>query len=245
MSGVLEHGDLHVLYRPAVDQDEPKGLVDVADLHLVLVPRDGSTLRLLTIGRKRLPDPQGAQDEPDRFWGYVAAVTEDRDELAEILGPSEYETKTRGRRRRPGCRPVAVGSYDLRRRGRDTVLVVVFQRPDDRADVQDELNVPDEATYVVTVKNPEAGSPPDAGLDDRRRADLPQELRDRFEGRRWTAVDPPAFLDHEGVELLFIGAGTEAEGAWEDDQDAPDPYEQLRLDRGEHPTEPLVDGSWA
>lgn len=239
---VLEHGDLHVLYRPAVDEDDPSGPVDVADLHLVLVPSDGSTLRLLTIGRKRLPDPS---DRQDRFWGYVAAVTEDRQAMAGILGPSEYDTETRGRRRRPGCRPVAVGAYDLRRRGRDTRLVVVFDRPDDRAEVQRDLNVPSEATYVVSVKNPEAGSPPDAGLGDERRAELPDELQDRFGDRRWTAVDPPGFLDHEGVEVLFIGADPEAEGSWEEDQELPDPYEQLRLDRGQHPEEPLLEGAWA
>lgn len=242
MARVLENGDLHVLYRPAVDEEDPAGLVDVADVHLVLVPRDGGTSRLLTIGRKRLPDPG---DEQDRFWGYVSAVTDDRDALAQILGPSEYETATRGVRRRPGCRPAAVGSYDLRRRGRDTVLVVVFERPDERAEVQQALNIPAEATYVVSVKNPDAGSPPDAGLEDRRQADLPDDLRERFGGRRWVAVDPPRFLDHEGVEVLFIGARPDAEGSWEQDQETADPYEQLRLDAEEHPREPLVEGAWA
>lgn len=244
MTGVLEQGDLHVLYRPAVEEDDPSGLVDVADLHLVLVPREDHPARLVTVGRKRLP----TVDERDRFWGYVSAVPEDRDQLAEILGPDTYETQTRGRRRRPACRPAATGVYDLRRRGRDTRLAVVFDDADGdpaAGEVQDALNVPPEATYVVTVKNPEAGSPDGAGLDDDRQADLPGELRDRFEGRRWIAVDPSAFLDHEGVELLFIGAEEEAEGLWDDDADAADVYAQLRLDREQHPPQPLLEGSWA
>lgn len=241
MTGVLEQGDLHVLYRPAVEEEDPSGLVDVADLHLVLIPRDGGDARLVTVGRKRLPDV----DETDRFWGYVAAVPRDREALAEILGPDTYDTQTRGRRRRPACRPAATGVYDLRRRGRDTRLAVVFDEPEGNGEVQDALNVPREATYVVSVKNPDAGSPPGAGLGDTRQADLPEGLRDRFGGRRWIAVDPPTFLDHEGVELLFIGAEEDAEGLWDDDTEPGDPYEQLRLDRAQHPAEPLHEGSWA
>jgi hypothetical protein len=31
-------------------------------------------------------------------------------------------------------------------------------------------------------------------------------MQDRFRGRRFTSVNPPDFLDHEGIELLLIGA---------------------------------------
>ena len=36
---------------------------------------------------------------------------------------------------------------------------------------------------------------------------LPSHLRERFHGRRFVPVDPPAFLDQEGAEIILIGAG--------------------------------------
>lgn len=241
MTGVLEQGDLHVLYRPAVGEHEPSGIVDVADLHLVMVPEGSRTRRLLTVGKKRLPR---ADDEHERFWGYVAGVTDDADELARELGEQRYDTETRGRQVRPACRPAAAGRYDLRRRARDTVLTFVLDQPEDRGTVQEELRIPDEASFVLAVKNPEAGSPPGVGLGDERGPELPDPLEDRFEGRRWAPADPPALLDHPGVELLFIGATGDVGELWTESADAGDPSEQLRLRAEEHPVEPLVEGGW-
>lgn len=245
MARILERGELHLLYRPAVDTADPEGLFDVADLHLVLRPRDRDVHRLMTVGKKRLPDP--GRDE--RFWAYVDRVGHDRRELSAELGRHRYETRTRGEREQPAVRPVGEAVYAVARVGRHTELAYVRSRPAETGDVQARVGFRDEASFVLAVKNPRSSSPPDAALPDDRGADLPDELLDRFEGRRWTAVDPPRFLDHPGTELLLIGATTDL-----DDRDIDidlDPeateevHEALRLDRGEHPVEPLVEGSWA
>jgi hypothetical protein len=67
-----------------------------------------------------------------------------------------------------------------------------------------------EASYVVTVKNPRAPSPPGVGLRDPGRATLPADLQGRFRDRRFAPLDPPGFLDQRGVEILLIGAAHDA-----------------------------------
>lgn len=55
--------------------------------------------RLVTIGKKRLPDPENLGSTSRRkviFWATVTALGDDLDELRSGLGPKTYETKTRG-----------------------------------------------------------------------------------------------------------------------------------------------------
>ncbi len=242
MAEVLERGEAYFLYRPAVDVASPDGLFDVADLHLVLRPRERDLYRLLTVGRKRLPDSEA---DGERFWGYVAFVTDDPRALAEVLGPQTYATETLGERTRPGVRPAGAGVYALLRRGRHTDLAYVLDLPEEPGRVQEALNIAPEGSVTLAVKNPRAASPPDVGLGEHGLAEFPSDLQERFEGRRWLAVDPPSFLDHRGAELLLVGRSGDADVDLEAD-DAPDDARevlaQLRLDRR---TVPLREGEWA
>jgi len=53
--------------------------------------------RLVSIGKKRLPDPSGpGSGRKETFWGTVTAVGDDLASLEKGLGRKEYETKTRG-----------------------------------------------------------------------------------------------------------------------------------------------------
>jgi hypothetical protein len=71
--------------------------------------------------------------------------------------------------------------------------------------VQEELNIEEQGSFVVTVKNPEAPSPPGVGFAPRQKVDFPAELQRRFRGRRFAEVSPE-FLDHGGAELVMVGA---------------------------------------
>ena len=55
------------------------------------------------------------------------------------------------------------------------------------------------------MKNPEAASPPQAGLG-KQKAKYPEYLQETFHGRRFISTDPVEFLDYDGSELLLIGA---------------------------------------
>ncbi len=242
----LERGDIHFLYTPAVEEEQPSGLVDVQNFHLALIPDGDGPARLLVVGRKRLPEV----GETERLWGFVQVVG-DEEALRERLTPEEYTTATRGRRHQPGARSAGAGRYALVARGRDTLLAYALAAPDEPGEVQQELNIAPEARYVLAVKNPTAGSPPEAGLAPEQQVEFPDHLQERFEGRRWLAADPPAFLDYEGAEILLIGAAEDVdvgggpEGTPDLDPDRVDDlYRRLRLDREEHPATPLIEGGW-
>src|SRR4051812_46552475 len=94
-SPVLERGDLFFFYRPDVDETSPSGLLDVRRFHLVLRPEGKETLRLVTVGRKKLPE---ATDEGRSHWAFVDRVFRTPDELREALSGATYETETLGER---------------------------------------------------------------------------------------------------------------------------------------------------
>lgn len=240
----LETGHIHFLYRPVVEEEDPEGLVDVQQFEVVLHPQDREHFRRLIIGRKRLPEV----DETEALWGFVDLVTGDADELRDAVAAEEYETATRGRRHQPAARPAGEGSYAIVRRGRDTYLAYELALPDEPGEVQDALRVEHDARLVLSVKNPEVGSPPEAGLPERSQVELPEDLRERFDGRRWIAADPVRFLDHEGIELLLIGAEHDPELEGErpplDDVDEQELADLLEVQERDHPVEPLLEGTW-
>jgi hypothetical protein len=60
------------------------------------------------------------------------------------------------------------------------------------------------AGYIIAVKNPDVRVP---GFPEREEAaHFPRNLLAKFDGRRWIPVDDPSLLDHEGVEIMLLGA---------------------------------------
>jgi hypothetical protein len=207
MTRVLERGDVLFFYRPRVGIEEVRSLGDVARFFFVLAPDGGRAERLVVVGRKRLPDPS----RHERAWALVAEVVERSDELREELAPRLYETKTRGLRYQPAARLVGEGRYVLADHDGHSHLAYELDRTAERGEAQRLFNLEPEAGFVVAVRNPDAPAPPGAGLPRSRRPELAPELRERFGDRRWIAVDDPALLDHEGIELVLIGADDDPE----------------------------------
>jgi hypothetical protein len=124
--------------------------------------------------------------------------------------------------------------------------------PDKPKEVQRALNIEEEASYIISVKNPDQPSPEGVGLDEDRQADFPKKLQGKFRGRRFADLDPSDFLNYEGAELLFIGAtedvseglGIELE-AEEKSESTAEIFKDLRLEKSQHPIEPLLKGEWA
>lgn len=263
MSQLLEQGDLSLFYRPALGVEDPDGLYDVAGFQMVLQAWDAPVARLITVGKKRLPEPEPGEGQGERLWAYVQAVAEDPSALGERLGPETVADSSGVERHRPAARPAGVGRYALVRRGRHTELVYALRRPEEAGEVQQVLNIAEEGRLLLAVKNPRASSPPDVGLSEERQADYPAELQRRFDGRRWVEAEPTQLLDHAGTELLLIGLppgepdqAVTADGiepamaeptAAEDQagQEGRDVFALLGLDRDAHPQAPLVEGRWA
>ena len=194
MTEILEQGDAYFFYRPRVGVAEVSSLQDVQRFFLVLKPDGDRRYRRLIVGRKRLPDP----GSHEREWAFVVEVTDDPAELRE-----EIEEE-------PRARPAGTGRYAIVDHGGHTHLAYALAQPPEDAGLQRELNIRPQASYVVAIRNPDAPTPPGAGLPEHRRAQYPPELRERFGGRRFIPADPPELLDHPGAELVLIGAAEDA-----------------------------------
>ncbi len=245
----LERGDLFFFYRPDVDEMAPSGLLDVRRFHLALRPSGRDEIRLITVGRKTLPN---AGASGGNHWAFVDRVFASPDDLKEYLGATTYETETSGERNLPEARPAGEGVYAIVRHDRDSVLAYVLELPEQLGEVQEAFGIEQEGRFIVSMKNPQGDSPPGLGLDDDRKVEFPAELEKLFGARKWHPADPPAFLDHEGAELILIGGrippdadlGIELAPEPEDEASS-EIFRDLHLDKSDRTTKPLFEGSWA
>lgn len=246
---VLEEGNIYFMYRPRVNQGDVQGLKDVQRFYLALSPKGKRRYRLMVMPKKQLPD---IKDGGQKFWGFVEKVSRKATDVENELDQEVYGTKTRGERVQSEARPAGEGVYAIARHGDHTHLVYVLELPDEPGKVQQALNIEEEGSYIISVKNPDQPSPKGVGLDEERQADFPKKLQGRFRGRRFADIDPPDFLNYEGAELLFIGSGEDVSeelgielAAEEESESTAEIFKDLRLEKSQHPIEPLLKGEWA
>jgi hypothetical protein len=242
---MLEEGDIFFLYRPDVEEDSPSQLSDVQRFHLVLRPKGGGKVRLLVLGRKRMPDVEGHE----RAWGFVDKVAGSGKELERELREADYGTKSRGTRHQPAARPAGEGVYAVTLEDGQMHLAYSLELPQRPGQVQAAFGIKPEASYVLSVKNPEAGQPRTAGLREHE-ADYPKRLQEAFRGRRFASEDV-RLLDREGAEFILIGARTNPQQAYgiemrpeKEDYEHAEIIRRLRMARSRHPVEPLFEGTW-
>lgn len=243
---ILEQGNIYFVYRPRVQEQNPESLEDVQRLLMVLAPEGRKLFRSVIIGRKRLPDV----GEHERNWGFVEAITDSGKAIEEGLRRDEYETKTRGERVRPAARPAGEGVYAVLRDEGGLRLAYALELPDQPGPVQKALNIAPEASFVISIANPERSSPPEAGLRDEDQPVYPKKLQEEFRGRRF-ADQPLKLLDYEGAEIVFVGARRHPEKRYQVDLEAEDEepesaeiFKELRFAKSRHPVEPLLTGDW-
>lgn len=211
----IEQGGVTFLYRPRVEEQQADALEDVQRLIVLLSPDNSAFERAISIGRKRLP----RSSRRDRFWGFVDLVLTPYDMQA-ALGAQVYGTKTLGLRHLPAAQPFASGTYDLTTHGDHAHLRWQIVETTTGDPIAAEVDVEEEADYIVTVANPD---PTAWGMLEmpNLQADLfdelelhvtiptpfPPSFQQRFRNRRYAQVDTTEWLDHPGAELVFIGAG--------------------------------------
>lgn len=243
---IVEHGNIYFIYRPRVEEKNPEDLEDIQQLHMVLAPEGKKLFRMVNIGRKRLPDV----GEHERNWGFLEAITKSGKDLEEGLRRDEYGTKTRGERVLPAARPAGEGVYALVRKDNSLHLAYDLELPERGGPVQKALNIAPKASFVLSVRNPEKGSPRAAGRSREDQPDYPKELQEEFRDRRFADEDP-RLLDYEGAEVVLVGARTDPEKAYKVDLEAEDEdessaeiFKELRFAKSRHPVEPLLSGDW-
>jgi hypothetical protein len=248
MPQVLERGDIYFVYRPRVEQKSAAGIEDIQRFFVILSPRGRHLHRLIVIGRKRLPE---IEDVHERNWGFVQTVARNPDELEGELGRIVYDTKTRGERHLAPARPAGEGVYAIVNHDGHTHLAFELELPAQPGEVQEELNIPKQASYIIAIRNPDIATPPGLGLPDEERPELPDRLQARFRGRRFVPADPPDFLDREGAECVLIGADEDVSeelgltlNAQHETMKTAEIFNELHLEPREHPLKPLFEGKW-
>jgi hypothetical protein len=188
MAEVLERGNIYFIYRPKVEHTSAAGLEDIQRFFVILSPFGKARHRLIVIGRKKLP---AIGDDHERNWGFVQKVESKPQDIEDELDRLTYSTATPGERHLSPARPAGEGVYAIARHDDHTHLAFALEFPERPGQVQEELNIPPEGSYIITVKNPDVEAPPGVGLQEDDRANLPQRLRERFHGRRFIPVDLP------------------------------------------------------
>ena len=245
---ILEKGNIYFGYTPKVERDEVEGMSDVRQFFFVLAPHGKQSYRLIVIGKKRFPEVEGSNNNN---WCFVNSVSQDAKKIEQELRAQTYSTKTLGERLQPAARPVGEGIYEIVKHRNHTNLIYALELPEDLGEAQKALGIKTEASYIITIKNPQNSSPKGMGLSKEEKADLPEHLQNRFEQRRFVPAEPPEFLDYPGVELILIGAssdiaaelGIELDPATETENTA-EILNDLRMRKSRHPIEPLFTGEW-
>jgi hypothetical protein len=247
----LERGNIYFIYRLKVkgkgEEREIRGIDDVQRAYIIPNPHGEECHRFIALGQKRLPEIGNGE----RLWGFVDRVSPDPKKIEEELQHQTYKTKTRGERIQPAARPAGEGVYALVRHDDHTHLVYALELPEKPGEVQRALNIKEEGSYILSIKNPQVSSPPGTSLGEERKADFPRHLQERFQKRRFIAVDPPDFMNYEGAEILLIGTaegidhelGIELTPQRESESTA-EIFNELRMVKSRHPITPLLEGHW-
>lgn len=117
--------------------------------------------RLFALPKKVFP-----KSHNDRFMAFVEKANTSIHDLKEkFFKGDEYETKTQGTRRTEPVAVVAEGVYCITRtEDRSTHLVYAITIPSETGEVQEDLGLRSQGSFVISVKNPERPGPASATL---------------------------------------------------------------------------------
>jgi hypothetical protein len=262
-NGVIESGDIFFFYRPKVDSNEVKDIDDVQRFYMItsqeIVSKNDhknkdKKYRLFMLGSKKMPEiVEGKSNSEERNWALNILCSSNPEEIHNELLAAEYSTKTRGKRRLAAAQPVGEGKYFIIKHESHSELAYLLEIPTVPGPSQTEFEIKKEASYIVSVKNPEIFIPGYEAFSkkDERKPDYPKHIRDKFgEKKRWINVDDPEILDYENTQLLLIGArkrNVEEELGIEIDEEkesrnSADIFKKLKIEKGEIPLKPFLKG---
>ena len=261
----IESGDIFFFYRPKIDTKEVKEIEDVQRFYMVTCndinkntnknKNKNKNYRLFMLGSKKMPEiVEGKSGSEERNWALNILTTSNSDEIHnELLLPVEYTTKTRGKRRLPAAQPAGEGKYSILRHDGHTELAYILEIPEIPGPIQTEFEIKKEASYIVSVKNPEIFIPGyDAFSKKDRKPNYPKHIKEKFGEKRWINVDDPEILDYENTQLLLIGArkrNVEEELGIEIDEEkenknSADIFKELKIKKEEIPLRPFLKGKF-
>jgi hypothetical protein len=253
-SNKIEQGDIFFFYRPKVDIQEVKGIKDVQRFYMVVSSDDNNKYRLFLIGQKQLPEIVGGKStSEEKNWALNILTTNNPNDIQKELMPAEYTTETRGKRRLAAAAPAGEGKYTIVKHDNHTELAYILELPEIPGPTQREFEIKKEASYIISVKNPDVKVPGFAAYSsENKKPEYPKHLKEKFADKRWINVDEPGLLDYENTQLLLIGARTkdvEEELGVDIDEEketerSADLFKELKLRREQIPLKPLLKGKF-
>jgi hypothetical protein len=204
-SQMVEYGDIFFFYRPKVGKEEVADIEDVQRFYMVTAPEDGK-YRLFVVGQKQLPEiVEGKSTSEEKNWAVNILTTSDPEDIRKELLPAEYPTETKGIRRMGPAVPAGEGKYSIVKHDNHTELAYVLELPKVPGPTQKEFDIKKEASYIISVKNPDIQVRGFAAFE-KRKPEYPASIKEKFGDRRWINVEDPDILNFENAQVLLIGA---------------------------------------
>jgi hypothetical protein len=207
----LERGNIVFFYRPKRHVEHPKSPEELQRVYFILLPDDqvGHKNRLFNVAHGVFPTIVPGKAVPEeRDWAFVEDASQDPKAVLDAL---EKEVRAPqvppGERVRPWARAAGQGRYAIARHEDHTHLAYWLGEPHKVGEVQKELQIRPEASYVISVKEPFA--PSEIELEEK--PSYPQHLRNKFDGHGWIPADPTSFLDYQYTQVLLVGARVDVE----------------------------------
>ena len=259
-SQIIEHGDIFFFYRPKVGTEEVEDIGDVQRFYMITSPEEkgkrhsnNDIYRLFLVGQKQLPEiVEGKSSSKERNWALNTLTTSNPDDIHKELLAAEYMTETRGKRRIAAAIPAGEGKYSIVKHDGHTELVYLLELPEIPGPMQREFEIRKEASYIVSVKNPNIRVPGFAAFSSGKKPEYPRHLMEKFGDRRWINVEDPELLNYKNTQLLLIGArkkdveeelGIDIDEQKETEKSA-DLFKELKIKREQVPLKPLLKGKF-
>src|ERR687889_218493 len=252
---IIEQGDIFFFYRPKVDTEEVKDIEDVQRFYMVTSPEEkkkNNIYRLFLIGQKQLPEiVEGKSTSEEKNWALNILTTSNPDDIHKELLPAEYTTETRGKRRLAAAAPAGEGKYTIVKHDNHTELAYILELPEMPGPTQREFEIKKEASYIISVKNPEVNIPGFAAVSEKK-PEYPKHIKEKFGDRRWISIEDPQLLNYENTQVLLIGArkkdveeelGIDIDEQKETENTA-DIFKELKLRNEQVPLKPLMKGKF-
>jgi hypothetical protein len=252
MATVIEHGDIFFFYRPKIDTKEVKDIEGVQRFYMVISPDNSKIRRVFLIGQKQLPEiAEGTPNSEDRNWALNVLTSSNPSKIREEFLPAEYQTETRGTRRMAAAVPAGEGKYSIVQHEGHSELAYILELPEKPGLTQREFQIKKEASYIISVKNPDIQVPGYRAFL-KKKPNYPNSLKEKFGNRRWIKVDDPNLLDYENSQLLLIGArkkDVEEELGIDLDEEkesvsTAELFNELRIKKEHVPLKPLFKGKF-
>ena len=262
-SDLIEHGDIFFFYRPKVGTEEVEDIEDVQRFYMVTSPEqkgkrhnsnNKDIYRLFLVGQKQLPEIiEGKSTSKERNWALNTLTTSDPEDIHKELLPAEYTTETRGKRRIAAAAPAGEGKYSIVKHDGHTELAYLLELPEVPGPTQREFEIKKEASYIISVKNPDISVPGFAAFSSKeKKPKYPKHLMEKFGDRRWINIEDPDLLNYENTQLLLIGArkkdveeelGIDIDEEKETERSA-DMFKELKIRKEQIPLKPLLKGKF-